>query len=101
MAKKIRAAIAAMVVVAASLLASPSSAQATEVVNMDLVCQQNHGLTYMGWYRYPSQGAYGWACWVPPWGASIKGADVQRYCQAQFGTNAWLAYNGRDGWRCG
>jgi hypothetical protein len=48
---------------------------------------------------YPNQGAYGWRCWVPPYGAVKKSANVQLYCSAVWGLNAYNT-GGAYSWYC-
>lgn len=98
--KRIMSVLAGALLVGAAVVLPATSASASgEGVDMNETCQINYGA---GWYAqltYPSQGAYGWRCWVPPYGAVKKVVDVNAYCQALYGE--W-AYNtgGAYSWYC-
>lgn len=57
-------------------------------VNMDQACQLTNGAGWVAQLTYPGDGAYGWRCWVPPFGVVKKGVNVQLYCSAVWGLNA-------------
>ena len=89
----------ALVMTTGVVVATASTAQAADVgVNMNQACQINHGAGYVAELTYP--GAYGWRCWVPPWGVR-KGVSVQAYCNYfGLGTAVVLDPNNAYSWRC-
>lgn len=80
--------------------ATAPSASAVDVgVNMNQVCQLSQGAGYVAKLENANS-AYGWRCWVPPWGVR-KSAYVQRYCD-HFGLGLAIALDADNpySWRC-
>jgi len=99
--KKSLAVTAALALTVGLAIAAPAmSASANDVgVDMNQACQINWG---SGWQATlsNSSSAYGWQCWVPPWGTR-KGVSVQGYCN-YFGLGTAVVLNASDpySWRC-
>lgn len=98
--KKIAAlAVGTLLSVGLVLPVSNASAAAQVGVDMNQACQLTNGAGWVAQLTYPSQGAYGWRCWVPPYGAVKKGVNVQLYCSAVYGLNAYNT-GGAYSWYC-
>jgi hypothetical protein len=85
-------------IVGTIVLPATSASASGEGVNMNEACQIQYGA---GWYAqltYPSEGAYGWQCWVPPYGIR-KGVSVEGYCQYFYSENAYNT-GGAYSWYC-
>ena len=78
---------------------STPTANASEYVDMNVACKLTNGAGWVAQLTYPSQGAYGWRCWVPPFGVVKKGASVQKYCRYIYGLNAYNT-GGAYSWYC-
>lgn len=99
--RKLIAGALAPLAIAGTLLFSAGAAQATDYgVDMNTACRITNGQGYQAELTYPSQGAYGWRCWVPPWGVR-KGVSVQAYCD-YYGLGTAVVLNASDpySWRC-
>lgn len=95
------AAVVATTAAMGSVLGVAPAAQAAYGVDMNLACQYTMGrLGARANLDYPSQGGYGWRCYVP--GNSQlgrPGVNIEGWCQATYGLHARggsTAYN----WRC-
>jgi hypothetical protein len=91
-----------LLAVVVALVTAPSVASATDYgVDMSQACQISYGAGWQAELTYPGQGAYGWRCWVPPWGAIRKSVNVQAYCSYfGLGTAVVLDPNNPYSWRC-
>jgi len=97
--KRALASVLAALVMTAGVVATASTAHAADTgVNMNQACQINHGAGYVAKLEY--SGAYGWRCWVPPWGVR-KGVNVQAYCNHfGLGNAVVLDPSNAYSWRC-
>jgi hypothetical protein len=99
--KKSLAAIAALALTVGFAVTAPAmSASAADVgVNMDQACQIQWGIGYQSILSNPSS-AYGWQCYVAPWGVR-KSVSVQGYCNYfSLGTAVVLDAGNPYSWRC-
>ena len=99
MRSRVTSLLAGSCVAAAILLSPTATANAATGVDMRLACQMTNGAGWVEQLTYPSQGAYGWRCWVPPFGAVKKGVNVQLYCSGVYGLNAYNS-GGAYSWYC-
>jgi hypothetical protein len=95
--RKLLVSVLAAIAVCAGVLMAPTPALAVGV-DMNMACQVTWGAGWQAELTYPSQGAWGWRCWVPPFGVR-KNVDVQKYCQQVYGLNAY-AGSGAYSWYC-
>jgi hypothetical protein len=92
--------LAALTLVAGLVVVPAVSASAADVgVNMNQACQIQYGA---GWQAIltNSSSAYGWNCWVAPYGVR-KSVSVQGYCNYfSLGTAVVLDAGNPYSWRC-
>lgn len=100
MRKKLATVFATLALSAGAAVATASPASATDYgVDMNQACQIKYGA---GWQAIlvDSSSAYGWRCWVPPWGVR-KDVDVQAYCNYfDLGRAVVLDAGNPYSWRC-
>jgi len=97
--RKIAMMAAGGLLVGGAVVLPATSASATgETVSLNQACIISYGAGWAARLVYPSQGAYGWRCLVPPYGVQ-RPVDVNGYCQYYYGE--W-AYNtgGAYSWYC-
>lgn len=101
MKRKMSALLIALSVATISVLAVPTAANAMTREDYNLVCQYNHGFAWKSVLSYPSQGAYGWRCYVGITPAT-RGLDIASYCRDILGTTGARTNNPSDpySWYC-
>lgn len=100
MKRKLATLFATLALSVGGVLAVSSPASATDYgVNMNQACQITYGAGWQAILVNPNS-AYGWKCWVPPWGVR-KDVNVQAYCN-YFGLGTAVVLNPSNpySWRC-
>ena len=79
-----------------------NEAHAAIGVDMNIACQVTLGVNgARGTLKYPSQGAWGWRCYIIPNSTTLYSVNVQKYCYDIYGLGA-VATNPSSpySWRC-
>ena len=90
--------LAAFLTLVGGLVAASPAHATGPGVDMTQACRLEHGPTWEAKLFYPSQGAYGWKCHIPPF-SGTKDVNVNLYCDTYYGV--WSHnHGGAYTWHC-
>lgn len=96
--KRIATLLVPLVVGLVALFPASPAVATGDGVDMTQACRLEHGPTWQAKLFYPSQGAYGWRCHIPPF-SGTKGVNVNLYCDTYYGV--WSHnHGGAYTWHC-